>query len=157
MALTTAQLNALCRLRAERRREQEEIQRQSERQTAGRVKTWAADTRAMIAGIERTGKALTKADRETLAALAAEADREAGDDADHGDPAAKGLTAGADCGDCADERDAPAAGSPRPAKPEPLGAGVPELAEAGPPGADQPLNRRERRALASLRRKRRRR
>jgi hypothetical protein len=151
MALTTAQLGGLCRLKAERRKEHAEAQRLAERETAGRVKAGAANVRAMIAGFERTGKALAKADRDALAALAAdpEAGLAAGDyAADCADPAGRDSAADTVAGRAGDP-DAPTAGPPRPAKPEPVGAGVPE------PPADPapPLNRQQRRALERMRRK----
>jgi hypothetical protein len=68
--------------------------------------------------------------------------------ADDADPAAGGLAADTRAHH-ADEPIAPATGAARPARPEPVGAGVPEP----PLDPAPPLNRRQRRALARLRRK----
>ncbi len=169
MALTTAQLGGLCRLKAERRRERAEAARlagqaarRAERETTERFKARAADVRAMIAGFEQTGRELARADREALAAAGAAADAGAG-------PWDDDLDAMADLDQTAERAFAMAASPPgseppgaaranpqpavppRQAKPEPVGAGVPE-----PPPEALPLNRRERRALVRLRRQRRR-
>ncbi|MDH3969486.1 MAG: hypothetical protein OEU56_20925, partial [Rhodospirillales bacterium] len=162
MALTTAQLGGLCRLRAEQRKDREQAMRLNEQtarlaaqETTARFKTGAADMRAMIAGFERTGRELARADREALAALAADpaADLEVDEyAADYADPAANDSAADT-VADHADDPNAPTAGPPRTARPEPVGAGVPEP----PPEPAPPLNRQQRRALARLRRKGRRR
>ncbi len=145
MALTTSQIHALCRLKAERRREREAAAKLAAREAAERIKARAADTRAMIAGFEQTLAELARADRAAPQAapsggLEGEPDGDLnGDFADDFD------------GDFASqlERDF-ADGPPGPATPRPLSAGVPERPDAPAP----PLNRRQRRALARLRRKR---
>jgi hypothetical protein len=196
MALTTSQLNGLCRLKAERRKERaeaarlaEQAARRAERETADRIKARAAETRAMIAGFEETLKAAAEADRAALAGLAADPDFDRGFDADF-DPELdaalnQDLDAALDAAARAEpdldemaERalapDAPlappkaspkgappgseppgaaAAVPPRQAKPEPVGAGVPEP----PPDPAPSLNRQQRRAVERRRRKERRR
>ena len=219
MALTTSQLNGLCRLKAERRKERaeaaraaEQARRRAERDTDERFKAGAADVKAMIAGFERTGRELARADRAALKAA-----REGGLDGDlagafedgfeegfaetagfaramdaAGPSPAPGSAPGFadtprcrsdDAGGCADlpspacgpkpSADRPkraasaeaaasaaeagsfsfaqagASASPKSAGPRPLGAGVPEP----PDDLAPPLNRRQRRALARLRRK----
>ena len=168
MALTTSQLNGLCRLKAERRRERaeaarlaEQAARRAERETTERFKARAADVRAMIAGFEQTGRELARADREALSAAGAAAGPEAGPwDADldamaeFDEMAERAFPMAArppgPPGAAPDEDPHPVA-PPRQAKPEPVGAGVPEP----PPDPAPPLNRQQRRALARLRRKRR--
>ena len=177
MALTTAQLGGLCRLKAERRRERaeaaraaEQARRRAERETDERFKAGAADVKAMIAGFERTGRELARADRAALKAA-----REGGLDGDlagdFGGDFAGAFEDGFEDGfaetagfaramDAAGPSPAPgsaggcaeASASPGSAGPRPLGAGVPEPPDDPAP----PLNRRQRRALARLRRKRRR-
>jgi len=165
MALTTSQLNGLCRLKAERRRERaeaahlaEQAARRAERETAARYKARAAETRAMIAGFERTGRELARADREALAA-AERAARAAGPDAelrpmadfDHTAESAFAMSARPP----GSERPVAAPAGVPPAEPtgsrepEPVGAGVPEP----PPDPAPPLTRQQRRALERLRRK----
>ncbi|MDH3911534.1 MAG: hypothetical protein OEU09_09565 [Rhodospirillales bacterium] len=179
MALTTAQLGGLCRLKAERRRERaeaarlaEQAARRAERETTERFKARAADVRAMIAGFEQTGRELARADREALAAAGAAAGPDAGPwDADldamaeFDEMAERAFPMAArppgPPGAAPDEEPPPAPGSaggfadlpspkrsfsfaqagtsapPRQAKPEPVGAGVPEP----PPEPPPPMNR----------------
>jgi hypothetical protein len=138
MALTTSQVHALCRLRAERRKDREQAARLAEREIAAKAKARAAETRAMISGFEQTLKDLARAERGAPAADLA-ADLEAGFE--------EGLTDAFENG-----IDEPAGfpGAARRARPEPVGAGVPEPPDEPVP----PLNRRQRRALARLRRQR---
>ena len=140
MALTTSQLHALRRLRAERRKDREAAERQAERETARRIQARAADTRAMIAGFEHTLKDLARAERGAL----------------EGGPAAElaGALDGDIAGGFAGELEPAfagdfASGPPGPTGPRPLGAGVPEPPDDPAP----PLNRRQRRALAQLARR----
>ena len=140
MALTTSQVHALCRLRAERRKEREQAAKLAEREAAQRTKARAADTRAMIAGFEQTLKDLARAERAASPAapdggLEAELDRD--------------LDGGLDGDFAGDLEHDFASDPPDPAGPRPLGAGVPEPPDDPAP----PLNRRQRRALARLRRK----
>ncbi len=147
MALTTAQLHALRRLRAERRKDREAAQRRAERETARRIQARAADTRAMIAGFEHTLKDLARAERGAL----------------EGGPAAD-LAGDLDA-DFAGELEPDfagdfASGPPEPAGPRPVGAGpgfAGGCAEASvpepPPDPAPPLNRQQRRALARQRRR----
>ncbi len=211
MALTTAQLNGLCRLKAERRKDREQAMRlaeqtarRAERETAAKAaakaavesRAWSADRRALVADMERTLKAgigpraAAGLDRELDPGLDAALDPEAMADLDLDKmadaaitPAAplappkaspKGAPPGTEPPGTAAPDPLPAPGSaggfaeasapPRPATPEPLGAGAP--AEPEPVGAGvpettpepaPPLNRRQRRALERLRRKGRRR
>ncbi len=189
MALTTSQLHGLCRLKAERRKERaeaaraaEQARRRAERETNERFKAGAADVEAMIAGFERTGRELARADREALAAARAAA----GPGADG--PWDDDLDAMADLDQTAERafpttaplappKVSPACG-PKPSADGPKGAppgseppGVaprepqpaapprqakPEPVGAGvlepPPDPAPPLNRQRRRALARLRR-----
>jgi hypothetical protein len=149
MALTTSQVHALCRLRAERRKDREQAARLAEREAAAEAR--AADTRALPAsgapaayaappssgsGCGAPRPALAAGFEQTLKDLA-RSERGAPDG---------GLEAGFEEGFAETAGFAGAADS---AEPEAVGAGVPERpAEPRPP-----LNRRERRALARLRRK----
>ena len=166
MALTTAQLGALCRLRAEQRKEREQAARleaQAARlaaqETAAKFKAWSADRRALVADLEQTLKATTKADL-GMADFAADPDAPGpqpppGPAADLDEMAELALAMAAPPPGTpgAAPPVPPIAGPPRPAKPEPVGAGVPEPPDVGPPDPAVPLNRRERRALKRLRRK----
>jgi hypothetical protein len=153
MALTASQVHALCRLRAERRKEREQAAKLAEREAAHRIKARAADTRAMITGFEQTLKDLARAER-----AAPRAARDGGFEAeldgdfagDFEDGFAEGLGEGT-CGAVPDTAPSePSAASPaQPAKPEAVSAGVPKP----PDGPAPPLNRRQRRALKRLRRK----
>jgi hypothetical protein len=175
MALTTAQLNGLSRLRAERRKAREEAARAVARQTAAEAKARSADRRAMVADLERTLKASAQADLAAMTALVADPDADPGTLADP-DPEALAELAlamaapppGTEAPGTApsDPLSAPSASGaqaayaaplaprstftpPRPAKPEPVGAGVPETTPEPAP----PLNRRQRRAKERLRRR----
>jgi hypothetical protein len=166
MALTTSQVHALCRLRAERRKDREQAARLAREQTAAKAaaesRAWIADRRALVTDLERGLKAAAGA---SAADLAAE-DLDRADDPDL--PSPKRSSGFAQAGAMAEpDPDAltdlalamaaplpgsepPGAAPPAPPRPEPVGAGVPE-----PPAEPQPpLNRRQRRALARLRRKR---
>jgi hypothetical protein len=160
MALTTSQIHALCRLKAERRREREATARQAEHETDRRIKARAADTRAMIAGFEQTLAEVARADRAAPKAardggLEGELDGDLnGDFADDFDGDSEGALE-------RDFADGPgeafggvfggaAPSGPPAAGPRPLGAGVPDRPDDPAPL----LNRRQRRALARLRRKR---
>ena len=109
----------------------------------------------MIAGFERTGEELARADREALAALADDPDPD--EMADLALPMAASPAFGSPAAYAAPQAPRSAldhgtempGAAPRPAKPEPVGAGVP----APPPEPAPPLNRRQRRALERLRRK----
>jgi hypothetical protein len=136
MALTTSQLHALCRLKAERRKDREQAARLAEREIAAKARARAADTRAMIAGFEQTLKDLARSERGGLAADPA-GDLEAAFEEGFEDAFEDGV-----------DETAGFPGAARPSKPEPVGAGVPE-----PPKPAPPLDRRERRALARLRRR----
>ena len=149
MALTTAQLGALCRLRAEQRRDREETARLAEQaarraaqETAAKAKAWIADRRALVADLEQTLKDDPGLDEMADLALALAAPPP-GTAPGAYDTEAPGAT----------PSDPLPAGPPRPATPEPVGAGVPEP----PPDPAPPLNRQQRRALERLRRKGRRR
>jgi hypothetical protein len=140
MALTTSQIHALCRLKAERRKEREQAARLAEREIAAKAQARAAETRAMIAGFEQTLKDLAPSERETREG-AFDTEFDIGFEEDFVDAFEHGVaeTAGF-------------AGAARRAKPEPVGAGVPEPPDPSD-AAGPPLNRRQRRALARLRRK----
>ncbi|MDH3793388.1 MAG: hypothetical protein OEU25_15875 [Rhodospirillales bacterium] len=160
MALTTAQLGALCRLRAERRKEREQTARleaQAARlaaqETAAKFKAWSADRRALVADLEQTLKATAEADREAMADFPGSAGGFAGpSDADLDEMADLALALAAPPPGTAPPDEDPVT-PPRSPRPEPVGAGVPEP----PPEPAPPLNRRQRRALERLRRKERRR
>jgi hypothetical protein len=136
MALTTSQVHALCRLKAERRHAREAAAKLAEREIAAKARARAAETRAMISGFEQTLTDLARRERAApKSGLDAELEREfEGDfaeDLEH---------------DFADA-------TPGPAGPRPLGAGVPEPPDGPADASGPPLNRRQRRALARLRRK----
>jgi hypothetical protein len=158
MALTTSQVHALCRLKAERRREREAAAKLAEREAAQRFKARAAETRAMITGFEQTLKDLARSERTGPEAardggFEAELDGDfAGDfGGDFGGDFEGGFAEGLGEGSCGAVPDTapsePSAASPaQPAKPEAVGAGVPKPPDVPAP----PLNRR---ALKRLRRK----
>ena len=143
MALTTAQLNGLCRLRAEQRKDREQAMRLAEQtarlaaqetaaKAAAESRAWSADRRALIADMERTLKAgigpqaAAGLDRELDPDFDAELDPEAMADPDLDAMADLAIAMAAP----PPGTEAPGA-APRPATPEPLGAagragGVPE-------------------------------
>jgi hypothetical protein len=137
MALTTSQVHALCRLKAERRKEREAAAKLAEREAAQRLEARAAETRAMISGFEQTLKDLARSERGAPAAVP-DGDLGAGFEEDFEEAFEDGL-----------DETAGFPGAARPARPEPVGAGVPDP----PPDPAPPLNRRQRRALKRLRRR----
>jgi len=93
MALTTSQVHALCRLRAERRKDREQAARLAREQTAAEAaaesRARIADRRALVADLERGLKAAAGASAADLAA----ADLEGADDAEAtADPDLDALT-----------------------------------------------------------------
>jgi hypothetical protein len=123
MALTTSQIHALCRLRAERRKEREQAAKLAERESAAKAETRAAEGRALLADLERGLELVTEAGRPSPAPQA-----QVSPELDPAERADQARTI---------------------AQPAPLGAGLPEP----PPDPPPPLNRRERRAVARLRRR----
>jgi hypothetical protein len=121
MALTTSQVHALCRLRAERRKDREQAARLAREQRLAE----GHETGAGRAAPRRHAPASPEVDPAAVAELARNI--------------------------AATPADAPGSGGPPPAppRPEPVGAGVPD-----PPAEPQPpSNRRQRRALARVRRR----
>ncbi len=161
MALTTSQLNGLCRLKAEQRKDREQAMRlaeqtarRAERETAAKAaakaaaesRAWSADRRALVADMERTLKAgigpraAAGLDRELDPGLDAALDPEAMADPDPDKMAETALAMaapppGTEAPGSAFPHPRPAS-PPRPATPKPLGAGGPAKPE--PVGAGVP-------------------